>query len=281
MAGPDMLNMLVLAIFFLFAAAVLPLTWRFLLAHGITAENYRKQIIPTAMGIYLWVVLVLYYLLFAHTVSTNPALSLFFIGASVVFFVGWLDDTIGDKKVKGFKGHLLKFKNEKVVTMGLLKAVSTAGLALWIVLTHSSEPFQNAIAFLLLTLSTNWINLLDLRPGRAIKGFFVSIAMIAAVSAAAGLSFFSNIIYYVFPLAVGALLLLPKDLRAEAMLGDAGANMLGFSLGFCVAFGAPEWVQSAAVIFLLFVHWFAERKSITKYIEEHRFLKWFDEWGRA
>jgi UDP-N-acetylmuramyl pentapeptide phosphotransferase/UDP-N-acetylglucosamine-1-phosphate transferase len=73
------------------------------------------------------------------------------------------------------------------------------------------------------------LNLLDLRPGRAIKGFLIFLFLIAIL----GLGDIDWLL--LAPLLGAVLYYLLIDLRAGAMMGDAGSNVLGLTLGYlCV-----------------------------------------------
>jgi UDP-N-acetylmuramyl pentapeptide phosphotransferase/UDP-N-acetylglucosamine-1-phosphate transferase len=65
------------------------------------------------------------------------------------------------------------------------------------------------------------------------------------------------------------------------MLGDTGANYLGFALGCWLVMFAPEWLQLLSICLLVYLHWYAEKSSITKAIEHNRVLQWIDRLGRV
>jgi UDP-GlcNAc:undecaprenyl-phosphate GlcNAc-1-phosphate transferase len=274
----------------------LPYVVRFLTSHGVTSLNFRQDTIPNGLGLFVWYMLIVYFFLLqlgmhlqmsfplqADTLlsswvdaaaSSFPA---YVIILTIVFVVGWLDDSLGDKTVKGLRGHWSKWRNEKTVTTGMLKAVVTVFLSVWVVFIEFNNTLLIGIAkCFLIALMTNTMNLLDLRPGRALKGFFFIASLLLFLSASLAAQ-----ILYLLPVWIGALLVLPKDLHAQAMLGDAGANLIGFALGFTVIAVAPLWFQMFMLAILGWLHWFAERSSITRYIEEHRWLRWLDQLGRT
>ncbi|SDO08506.1 hypothetical protein SAMN04487897_10827 [Paenibacillus sp. yr247] len=65
------------------------------------------------------------------------------------------------------------------------------------------------------------------------------------------------------------------------MLGDAGANLLGFTLGYGVIMILPWEAQILIVVILSYLHKYAEVSSITQMIERNRFLNWLDRLGRT
>ena len=116
----------------------------------------------------------------------------------------------------------------------------------------------------------NLFNLLDLRPGRALKAGVLAGAPLMA-SASGGLA----------AGPVGACLgLLPDDLREQIMLGDSGANTLGALLGvaFNTRFDVPGRAAALATIGALTAA--SERISFTKVIAQTPGLREIDELGR-
>lgn len=269
-------------------AAALPLILRFMQDHRLTAVNYDQVTIPVGLGLLIWLLHLLQLLLvvgfgavLGDSSGIQSTVELYFAAVSVVFFAGWLDDTVGDRSVKGWKGHWRKWRVDKVVTTALLKAGGTgcaALLAVYLLADAGKLSLGGAVLqVLLLVLMTNAFNLLDLRPGRAIKTFIVVCTILAIF--AAGTSVAVELL--LLPSVAGAFVLLPGDLRARHMLGDAGANVLGFSAGCGLIGVAPEWVQAVMVVLLFALHWYAEKHSISTWIDEHRWMSWLDRWGRA
>jgi UDP-N-acetylmuramyl pentapeptide phosphotransferase/UDP-N-acetylglucosamine-1-phosphate transferase len=152
---------------------------------------------------------------------------------------------------------------------------------------------DKALAAVVVAGAANAVNLLDLRPGRAIKGAVLvaapglltraargprvsaepsggtdlSMAASANTMAAAGLG--------------AALALLPEDLGETAMLGDAGANALGALLGLAAAAGARSTAGLACrAVALTAVNLASEKVSFTKVIAGSKPLNAIDMWGR-
>lgn len=132
-----------------------------------------------------------------------------------------------------------------------------------------------------IALSANAINLLDVRPGRALKGFAV-----LAGAGACGIALLGQPApWHWFHLAAGAAVvgaaaaLLGGDLRGEHMLGDAGSNLFGSVGGLLLAAG-PSWWQGVWALLLVAMHLYAERRSITQAIEGVKILDRLDRWGR-
>jgi UDP-GlcNAc:undecaprenyl-phosphate GlcNAc-1-phosphate transferase len=148
-------------------------------------------------------------------------LVLFLVG--VVFFalLGLLDDLLGSRENRGLKGHFGALLNGKLTT-GALKALGGgAGALLISFISLPGRPWWEILtAALLMALAANTINLVDLRPGRAIKVFYLWFLILLAV-------FQDKLpLVLIAPLAGGLLACAPADLKARAMLGDTGANLL-------------------------------------------------------
>ena len=190
------------------------------------------------------------------------------------FALGFLDDFAGDGRSKGFRGHLRALVQGEVTT-GAIKAFGGLGLAFAVALWWEGWFVPSAVLdALVIALAANFVNLLDLRPGRAAKGF-----LILWVLAAAGAR---NTEYLPISAAVAAAVVawLPADLKEKGTLGDAGANMIGAVLGagFVVASGVAG--RLAVLALLLVVTLASERVSFTQVIERTGPLRWLDGLGR-
>jgi len=193
--------------------------------------------------------------------------------------VGMYDDIVGNrpeqKTAKGFAGHLGALRAGRV-TSGLVKVagVGAAGLAASALVGSRHDGGRRVTDVLLgagvIAGLANFVNLLDLRPGRAIKAAAVIGAPLAAGRGGA--------------VAAGTLgaaaAMLPSDLNEEIMLGDAGANALGALLG--VALVARGGTASRAVVLGVLAGLTAasEKISYTKVIQDTPWLRRLDELGR-
>jgi len=109
----------------------------------------------------------------------------------------------------------------------------------------------------------NLLNLLDLRPGRALK-----VALLCALPVS----------WVVLGTAFG---LLPWDLRERVMLGDGGANSLGAALGVALATVLPLLALAAVAAVVVALTLASERVSFTRVIERTPPLRWADRLGRV
>ncbi|WP_127508116.1 hypothetical protein [Actinoplanes solisilvae] len=194
--------------------------------------------------------------------------------------VGLYDDIAGNrpeqKSAKGFAGHLGALREGRV-TSGLVKiaGVGAAGfVASALIGSRRSSRIGRAVDVLLgagvIAGTANLLNLLDLRPGRAIKAGAI-IAAPLAVGRRGGM-------------AAGTLgasaALLPDDLGEEIMLGDSGANALGALIGVALVARSGPAGRLAALSVLGALTAASEKVSFTKVINDTPWLKYLDELGR-
>ncbi|WP_127588718.1 hypothetical protein [Paenibacillus koleovorans] len=291
--------------------AALPAVLRFMATHRLTAPNYAQIPIPTGLGLFVWLLHIALLALLAavNSQASAPAAPRELLAAytpyaaaiSLVFVVGWLDDTVGDRQVKGLRGHWAKWRRDGTVTTGLLKVAGITAAALIATATVTTAPLASPsppassglsaslagagttlLQAALVALTANAFNLLDLRPGRALKLFLaLTAALLLAALLLPAATFLGVPLVLLLPSVAAALLLLPGDLRARHMLGDAGANALGFAAGMAMTAILPGYGQGMAVVALLGLHYYAEKRSISGWIERHRLARWFDRLGRA
>src|SRR5699024_3532317 len=156
--------------------------------------------------------------------------------------LGLLDDLLephmrraGRPVSKGLRGHLGALRSGRLTT-GALKA---AGIPLLALAGAAASPAPRGGAMVLADAAltagcANLANLLDLRPGRALKVILPAAALLAA-PAAAGSARAATGTHLGRAALLPALVALPPDLREHAMLGDAGANVLGAAVGTAAA----------------------------------------------
>ncbi len=236
-------------------------------------RNFAGREIPTAAGsVFLPIILVTLVLGTVGTLRPGGVGLAYLVFALVAGVVGFADDVWGGAEARGFRGHFGALAGGRVTT-GLSKLVVLGGGALVFALVVVDGVLHAIFAAVLMAGSTNLANLFDVRPGRAIK--FVGLLLLPALPFAS-----SPALLVALPVAGGAVALFPFDVRARIMLGDAGAAVLGATLGYVVVVGGPgpSWWFSLAVILGLTA--LAEVSSISKVIERVGFLRRFDSWGR-
>ena len=195
--------------------------------------------------------------------------------------VGFYDDTVGSRPehtAKGFRGHVGALRDGRV-TSGLVKVVGVgaAGLAASAILPSRRRrgPLARAVDVALgagvIAGMANLVNLLDLRPGRALKaGILVGVPLAASDVGAAVAG----------PVGAAAALL-PDDLSERVMLGDSGANALGAVLGVALAARTGILGRATLLAALGALTAASEKVSFTKVIESTPGLRELDQLGRS
>jgi UDP-N-acetylmuramyl pentapeptide phosphotransferase/UDP-N-acetylglucosamine-1-phosphate transferase len=217
--------------------------------------------------------------------SDRPLAAAASLAATAAGAAGWYDDTAGaraeQRTAKGFAGHLGALREARV-TSGAVKlgGIGAAGLGVGLLLTSdpAGGPCSRAAGAVgtgvLVAGSANLVNLLDLRPGRALKASLVPALLLAAAAPRGGGP----------ALAAGAVgaagALLPEDLRERGMLGDTGANALGAVLGTAAAARLPGPGRLAAALGVAALSALSERVSFSRVIDATPPLTALDRLGR-
>ena len=254
---------------------IIPLFKNLLVNSNVVRPNYKKDMIPVSMGIVFLPMIIINGIILAYFTKEFENLLYIFtfiFGMISMFFAGVLDDIIGNRDVSWLKGHFISlFKGN--LTTGGFKAVFGGLIGILISIVVSKNILDIIINTLIIALSTNLMNLLDLRPGRAIKVYLVII-----------ISIFITLTGYI---KVLPLLILPNviayfnyDLKAKAMMGDTGSNVLGISIGILMILGYSFNVRVSWLVFLILIHLLTEKYSLTKIIENNKILNFIDKLGR-
>jgi UDP-N-acetylmuramyl pentapeptide phosphotransferase/UDP-N-acetylglucosamine-1-phosphate transferase len=190
--------------------------------------------------------------------------------------LGAYDDLAERQVRKGLAGHLGALARGEVTT-GAVKVLGLAvsGLAASALVGGRGHVSSKAVAVVdvlvggaVVAGSANLVNLLDLRPGRALKATLFAVPFAGGglpVAAAAG----------------GACLgLLPDDLAERTMLGDTGANAAGALLGVAALAGHGRRARWALLSVLVALTAASEQVSFTRVIERTPVLREVDAWGR-
>lgn len=267
-------NIIVFLLSAFLSLIAIPLIYNMLLTNNCIELNYKKKQIPIGMGLVFVIVqtfIILMVVLYSKTEESY--IFLYIISILIIGIVGIVDDLIGEKEVKGFKGHISSLIKMKLTTGGLKLVVG--GIASIIVsLTISKNVIDFIINVLVVGLFTNLINLFDLRPGRAGKVFiFLSIILILTTS-------LSRYNYIIISLLGILLVYMPYDLKAESMMGDIGSNVLGMTLGIFCAGTQFIWIKVLYLVLLIIIHIVSEYLSLTEIIEKNRILCYIDKLGR-
>lgn len=268
---------------------LLPVVQQKLTDRGLTRTNYKGLQVVTAGGLVLvgssvaaWAAILAYWGWKQVEKEVLVEGCLLLAGLLSMAFWGWLDDVSLDKEAKGFRGHFGVLWRERKVTSGLWK-VWGGGCTAMVVAYGLTDSFAMwLLAACLLAVSANLLNLFDLRPARAIKVFWL-ILLFGAIVSLFSLRDFSqpSVWIWLCPLIVSSLLLFRHDARGEIMLGDTGANALGFAAGFALIRGISWEGQALLLLFFVLLHVLAEFVSFSQIIASVKWLERMDRWGRS
>ena len=247
----------------------------------------------------------------ASALSDQPRAALGGVVASLGGAVaGYIDDVDqgahdGDKVAKGLKGHLGALAHGQVTT-GVIKiaGIGASALAASALVGSKATSVGGKVSDLALNTvliagTANLANLLDLRPGRALK---------ATVLVAAPLSYFScagakapalgasdapsaKPVLPASPasaqrllasgLNAAAITALVEDLQETTMLGDTGANAAGALLGTSLAANDSWKLRLGTTLSVVGLILASEKVSFSKVIAANPALNWLDQlWRR-
>jgi UDP-GlcNAc:undecaprenyl-phosphate/decaprenyl-phosphate GlcNAc-1-phosphate transferase len=264
---------------FVIAGLVTPAALRSLKAEGHVRENYRGRSLPFPAG---WLILAaaavaLVVLAPLQELAGADDVLQPELGAAVVYVVGvgllGLVDDVFSGESRGWRGHARAVMSGQFAT-GALKAVGSLGLALYVMTGRGYSTGEYLLAVALLVLTTNLFNLLDLRPGRSVKGF---------VLLGLGLTVGAWDLHPLWALGLfgGAVLALGiYDVRERAMLGDTGSNLIGALAGLWLVFALGTTGQLVALVVVLAITVYGEFRSLSAFIERTPGFRQLDSLGR-
>jgi UDP-GlcNAc:undecaprenyl-phosphate/decaprenyl-phosphate GlcNAc-1-phosphate transferase len=295
---------------FAIAAILAPAVLRALNESGHTKLNYRARALPCPFGV-LVVIAALLALIplvvlqrLASVAVFHPetlAVASYALGVAAL---GLIDDTLGSadgadvggggehvgaraerhanrgwrgrgehRAHRGWRGHGAATIRGELST-GALKAAGSLGLALFALSDLDLSKGRWLLASAVLVLATNAFNLLDLRPGRAIKAF-VLLGAGLTIGAASLRPLWTLGLFSAPALVAGV-----YDLRERAMLGDTGANLLGALAGLWLVLSLSGAGQLVALALLAAITVYGEFRSISGFVERTPGLRELDSWGR-
>lgn len=273
-------GIIVIGLAYMVTYSTVPVIGKMLAKADFVRPNFRGDMIPLGVGIVFALTLLItgsVWILLQPDQARNTLLFLF--AAFSMALLGLVDDVFGSREASGLKGHLKKLLVEGELTTGALKALAGGMVSLLISLSLIKiEKIQDILLVLLNTfiiaLSANAINLLDLRPGRAIKGYLLLAAFLVAFG------YNQEEVWLLGILTGSVLAYLPFDLKAQTMMGDTGSNVLGISVGLLAVLVLPLTPKSVYFGLLVLFHLYTEKFSLTRTIENNRVLKFIDMIGR-
>lgn len=191
------------------------------------------------------------------------------LGAAIVFLAGVVDDGYGGE-VRGLRGHLRALLDGQLTTGGLKLAAAVLASAITVAWTPREHLWANLLALVAIAGCTNVWNGLDVAPGRALKGFLVVAIVLLLV----------DLKSFLLVCTGAAAAALVPDLRERGMLGDSGANLLGFLAGAEIVRRLPEVWLIPAFLVVVGLNVLAETVTFSRTIDAIPPLRWFDRLGR-
>lgn len=265
------------------AAALVPPWIRDLDRGGLVRENWRGRRVAFPAGAVLvacsLVALLPLALLDdrADLDLLDPELRRWIVYVLGVAMLGLLDDALGragdSDSPRGWRGHVGAVATKRFST-GAIKAVGALALAAYAVSGRGREELDYLADLALLLLATNAFNLLDLRPGRVEKVFFV--LLVGLCLGAWTLEPLELLGVFIGPVAVGAWF----TLRERAMLGDTGSNLVGALAGVSLLVTLGDTARLVALVVVAAMTLYGEFRSITALIERVPLLRHLDSLGR-
>ena len=222
--------------------------------------------------------------------------------ALVAAALGLIDDAYGSSADRGFRGHFRALAHGRVTT-GMLKLIGIGAASLVVAAILGQIALWGAgdsgliriagtlFAAAAISLTANLVNLTDLRPGRALKVYWILVTLGGALVLLAvfgefrlGSSEASLAVILVGSLylaLIGPVLAVWRfDLGERGMLGDSGANAMGAVAGALIVIALPIWALVVYTALLFALNLAAEKVSFSAVIERTPALRWFDMLGR-
>lgn len=232
----------------------------------------------------------------ASALSDQPRAALGGVVASLGGgLAGYIDDVDqgahdGGKVAKGLKGHLGALAHGQVTT-GVIKiagigasALAASALVGSKATSVSGKAADLALNTVLIAGTANLANLLDLRPGRALKATVLVATPLSYFSCAAAktpASPASAQRLLASGLNAAAITALVEDLQETTMLGDTGANAAGALLGTSLAANDSWKLRLGTALGVVGLILASEKVSFSKVIAANPALNWLDQlWRR-
>jgi UDP-GlcNAc:undecaprenyl-phosphate GlcNAc-1-phosphate transferase len=188
--------------------------------------------------------------------------------ASGVGLLGLVDDA--SPPVHGVRAHLRVLRAGRPDS-GVIKAGGTLLLALLTVRWLGFGGLRAPLATGVLVLAPHAFNLLDVRPGRALKAFaLLAVALLTGAAEAPALAAFLGPV----------LAIAPYDLRERAMLGDSGASLVGGLAGLWLVCALGVGGLGVALLALAIIAVYGEVRSISVLVANVPLLRSLDSIGR-
>lgn len=277
------MRLIALAVALGVAGALVPAWIRDMRRVGLVRENWRGRTLAFPAGAVLvassLVTLAPLALLDdrADLDLLDPDLRRWIVYVLGVALLGLLDDSLGRAggtgSPRGWRGHARAVLAGRFST-GAIKAVGAFALAAYAVSGRGRENLDYLADLALLLLTTNLFNLLDLRPGRVEKVYFLlTLGLCVGGWTAEPLELLG---IFIGPVAIGAWL----TLRERAMLGDTGSNLIGALAGVSMLETLGDPARLIALGIVVALNLYGEFRSITAFVDRVPLLRHLDSLGR-
>jgi UDP-GlcNAc:undecaprenyl-phosphate GlcNAc-1-phosphate transferase len=239
----------------------------------LTAENHRGLPVPIALGLVLVAGAVAGSVLVAAAEHVGVDGWVVAGGSLLVAAAGLVDD-LNPGGPRGLRGHLRALASFHVTT-GTVKLVVVSAVSLVVVCALPSGPLPVRLAGAVgIAACANLWNGLDVVPGRALKAFLPAAGAIWLAGPALGSA-------PIFPgVLVAAVIAFPLDVRERAMLGDGGANLLGFTVGVGAYLVLPGWAVEVVAVIAVALNVLADTVTLSRAIDAFPPVRWVDRLGR-
>lgn len=284
------MHALPLAIAFVVALFVAPVLLRGLAEAGFVRSNYAGREVPVPSGILIPLAAFVALGVSApldrlvdDSILGGAGLAGVMIYIIGVCLLGAIDDLLGTPVIegglgrqdpRGVRGHI-KATFGGGFSTGAVKAIGSLGLAAFAMGLIVPGDLEYLLAIALVVVTTNLFNLLDLRPGRALKVFFV-----LAVGLCLGAWTLEPV--WITGVFLGSLpVLFFYDLGERGMLGDTGSNAIGAIAGVWMVLTLSTTAQAVALAVVLLITLYGEFRSISQLIDRTPVLRFVDQLGRT
>ena len=258
---------------------ILPGIIKFLKCNKNEVKNYKGKTLYNSAGIFfainilvLCIFLICYNTLFLNNANNSIVIAII-IGTLGSSFTGYIDDNSKDLP-KGIKNHVYSLLKGNI-TAGSIKAFIGIITSFIICFILDYKGLNFLINMLIISFMQNFINLLDLRPGRSIKAFIIILLIDipfiiqnpALLAINAGITI--SLLFYI-----------KYELSEVCMMGDTGSNLLGIMLGISTSMTGNIYYRIITLSFLFISLVYAEKKSISDLINKKFILRYLDDLGR-
>jgi UDP-GlcNAc:undecaprenyl-phosphate/decaprenyl-phosphate GlcNAc-1-phosphate transferase len=240
----------------------------------LSVQNHRGVLVPRTLGIWLALAAVASTVVVAA--SSGPGsldrAGWGGLGATLLVFAAGVVDDLAPPGPRGFRNHLRALAGGRVTTGVVKVIVVVASAVVAVALQPGGSGGVRLAGVVLVAACANAWNGLDVRPGRAIK--FGLLAFL-------GLTQVDPALLPTLPgVVLGSVAALWFDLRERAMLGDGGANLLGFTIGLGLYLVLPGWGVVLGAAVAVGVNAVGETITLSRVIDALPPLRWFDAFGR-